>query len=202
MRLVNGMSSWDDWFKRFKERRGFFFPEIDRMIEEMEKEMANAFSEMENSMPRDMVRVRRLPDGSVRREYGPFVYGYSVKIGPDGKPTVREFGNIKPGPSGEGRSPLNLQDQREPLVDIIEEDDQLKVVAELPGVDKKDISLYLDEYHLTISVETPERRYHKELELPYEIDAASSKSTYRNGVLETVLKKKQRKDKGKRLTIE
>ena len=196
------MSSWDDWFKRFKERRGFFFPEIDRMIEEMEKEMADAFSEMENIMPRDMVRVRRLPDGSVRREYGPFVYGYSVKIGPDGKPTVREFGNIKPGPGGEGRPPLNLQEQREPLVDVIEEDDQLKVVAELPGVDKKDISLYLDEHHLTISVETPDKRYHKELELPYEIDEASSKSTYRNGVLETVLTRKERKDKGKRIKIE
>jgi len=196
------MSSWDDWFKRFKERRGFFFPEIDKMIEDMEKEMANAFSEMENIMPRDMVRVRRLPDGSVRREYGPFVYGYSVKIGPDGKPTVREFGNIKPGSGGEGRPPLNLQDQREPLVDIIEEDDQLKVVAELPGVDKKDISLYLDEHHLNITVESPERRYYKELELPYEIDETSARSTYKNGVLETVLKRKERKDRGKQLKIE
>ncbi len=23
------MSDWDDWFKRLKERKGFFFPEID-----------------------------------------------------------------------------------------------------------------------------------------------------------------------------
>ncbi len=81
------MSSFgDDWFKRFKDRKGFFFPELDKMIEEMEKEMAKSFKEMENIMPRDMVRVRRLPDGSIRREYGPFVYGYSMKIGPDGKP--------------------------------------------------------------------------------------------------------------------
>ena len=115
-------SFWDDWFKRFRERRGLFFPEIDRMIEEMEREMAETFRDMESRMPSDMVRVRRLPDGSVRREYGPFVYGYSVKIGPDGKPVVREFGNIKPGIPGEGRPPLNLQEQREPLVDIIEED--------------------------------------------------------------------------------
>ncbi|GAG49362.1 unnamed protein product, partial [marine sediment metagenome] len=108
------MSSWDDWIKRFSERRGFFFPEIDRLMEEMEKEMAEAFRDMENVMPRDMVRVRRLPDGSVKREYGPFVYGYSVKIGPDGKPVIREFGNIKPGPGREGAPPLNLQDRREP----------------------------------------------------------------------------------------
>ncbi len=59
------MSSFgDDWFKRFKERKGFFFPELDKMIEEIEKEMAKSFREMENVMPRDMVRIRRLPDGS------------------------------------------------------------------------------------------------------------------------------------------
>ncbi|MGD2201408.1 MAG: Hsp20/alpha crystallin family protein [Candidatus Bathyarchaeota archaeon] len=195
------MSSWDDWFKRFRERRGFFFPEIDSMIKEMEKEMAEAFKNMENLMPRDMVRVRRQPDGSVRREYGPFVYGYSVKIGPDGKPIVREFGNIKPGPSGEGKPPLNLQDRREPLIDIIEEDDQVKVLAELPGVEREEIQLYTEGHKLVINVETPERSYHKELEFPYEIDETASTSTYRNGVLETLLKKKERREKGSHIDI-
>jgi len=196
------MSAWDEWFKRFRERKGFFFPEIDKMIDEMEKEMAESFRDMENVMPRDMVRVRRLPDGSVRREYGPFVYGYSVKIGSDGKPTVREFGNMKPGPGGDEGLPLNLQDQREPLVDVIDEEGQIRVLAELPGVDKEDIHLYVDEHTLTINVETPERRYRKELALSDEIDGSSSKSTYRNGVLETVLKKRKPRDRGTRISIE
>jgi len=196
------MSAWDDWFKRLKERKGFFFPEIDKMIDDMEKEMADSFRDMENLMPRDMVRVRHLPDGSVRREYGPFVYGYSVKIGPDGKPTVREFGNMKPGPGGDKGFPLNLQDQREPLVDVIDEEDQIRVLAELPGVDKEDIHLYVDEHTLTIKVETPERRYHKELVLPDEIESSTSRSTYRNGVLETVLNKRKRRDTGTRISIE
>lgn len=30
-----------------------------------------------------------------KEEMGPFVYGYSMTIGPDGKPKVREFGNIR-----------------------------------------------------------------------------------------------------------
>ena len=200
--MLKKMSAWDEWFKRFRERKGFFFPEIDKMIEEMEREMADSFRDMENQMPRDMIRARRLPDGSIRREYGPFVYGYSVKIGPDGKPTVREFGNMKPGSRGEEGLPLNLQDQREPLVDVIDEEDQIIVLAELPGVDKEEIQLYVDEHMLTIKVDTPERRYHKELALPGEIDASSSKSTYRNGVLETVLKKKKRRDAGTRINIE
>lgn len=195
-------SFWDDWFKRFKERRGFFFPEIDRMIDEMEKEMAEAFRDMESFVPRDMVRVRRLPDGSIRREYGPFVYGYSVKIGPDGKPIIREFGNLKPGMGGEGQPPLNLQDRREPLVDLIEEDEKIKVLAELPGVDRKDISLYVTDKSLTIDVDTPEKRYHKELELPVLIDESSARSTYRNGVLETILNKRTSKGGGTQVRIE
>lgn len=195
-------SFWDDWFKRFRERRGFFFPEIDRMIDEMEKEMAEAFKDMESFVPRDMVRVRRLPDGSVRREYGPFVYGYSVKIGPDGKPIIREFGNLKPGMGGEGQPPLNLQDRREPLVDLIEEDEKIKVLAELPGVDRKDISLYVTDKILTIDVDTPERRYHKELELPVLIDESSARSTYKNGILETILNKRTSKGGGTQVRIE
>lgn len=195
-------SFWDDWFKRFKEHRSFFFPEIDRMIEEMEKEMSKAFREMENVMPRDMVRISRLPDGSVRREYGPFVYGYSVKIGPDGKPIVREFGNIKPGLAGEGKPPLNLQDQREPLVDIIEEADEVRVITELPGVEKNNIELYATERSLTINVNTPERKYYKELELPIEVDDSTAISTYKNGILETVLKKKKVKGKGTQVKID
>ncbi len=196
------MSSFgDDWFKRFKDRKGFFFPEFDKMIEEMEKEMAKSFKEMENVMPRDMVRVRRLPDGSVRREYGPFVYGYSMKIGPDGKPVIREFGNIKPGTGMKGQ-PLDLRDQREPLIDVIEEEGEIKVLAELPGVDKKDINLFLTEGTLTISVDAAGRKYYKELDLPVEVDEKSARSTFSNGVLETTLTRSQPKGRGKKLSIE
>ncbi len=195
-------SFWDDWFKRFRERRGFFFPDIDRMIDEMEKEMADAFKDIEESVPRDMVRVRRLPDGSIRREYGPFVYGYSVKIGPDGKPIIREFGNLRPGLGGEGQPPLNLRDQREPLVDVIDEDENIKVVAELPGVNKEDIKLYVKERSLTIDVDTPERRYYKELDFPVEVDESSATSTYKNGVLETILVKRRPRGRGTPIKIE
>ncbi len=195
-------SFWDDWFKRFRERRGFFFPDIDKMMDEMEKQMADTFRDMENLMPRDMVRVRRLPDGSVRREYGPFVYGYSVKIGPDGKPIIREFGNLRPGLGGEGQPPLNLRDQREPLVDVIDENENIRVVAELPGVSKDDITLYVTERSVTIEVDTPERRYYKELGLPVEVDESSARSTYKNGVLETVLVKRKPRGRGTPIKIE
>jgi len=195
------MSFWDEWFKRFG-RRSSIFGDIDRLIEEMEKEMAEAFKEMENTVPEDMYRERRLPDGSVRREYGPFVYGYSVKIGPDGKPTIREFGNMKPGLTGEGGPPLNLTERREPLVDVIEDGDAVKVLAELPGVEKRDIRLKATDHSLTINVDNPTRKYYKELEFPEEVDEKSAKSTYTNGVLEIVFRKRHRDDEGTEIRIE
>jgi len=195
------MSFWDEWFKRFG-RRSSIFGDIDRLIEEMEKEMAEAFKEMENTVPEDMYRERRLPDGSVRREYGPFVYGYSVKIGPDGKPTIREFGNMKPGLTGEGGPPLNLTERREPLVDVIEDGDAVKVLAELPGVEKRDIRIKATDHSLTINVDNPTRKYYKELEFPEEVDEKSAKSTYTNGVLEIVFRKRHRDDEGTEIRIE
>ena len=195
------MSFWDEWFKRFGGRSPFF-TDIDRLMEDMEKEMAEIFREMEGRVPREMYREKRLPDGTTKREYGPFVYGYSVKIGPDGKPVIREFGNMKPSLGTEDEAPLNIQERREPLVDLIEENDSIKVLAELPGVEKEDIQLYATPYSLTINVDNPNRRFYKELELPVEVDESTARSSYRNGVLETVIQKKKRQRSGTQVKIE
>jgi len=193
------LSFWDEWFKRFG-KRSSFFGEFDRMMREMEKEMADIIREMEGNMPEEMSREIRNPDGSTRREYGPFVYGYSVKIGPDGKPIIREFGNMKPSLESD-EAPLGLQERREPLVDVIEDESGVKVVAELPGVEKEDIKLYATVRGLTISVDNMDRRYFKELEFESEIDRGSAKSSYRNGVLEISFKKRQ-EDRGTPISIE
>jgi len=169
------------------------FGEFERLMEELEREMAETIKQMEN-MPE-----LRGPDGSSRREHGPFVYGYSVKIGPDGKPVIKEFGNMKPGI--EERQPLNIHDRREPLVDIIEDDDSIKVLAELPGVEKHDIILQADAYTLTIEVDTVERKYFKEVVFPVDIDKSTAKSKFRNGVLEITFKKKPG-DQGTPIRIE
>lgn len=195
------MSFWDEWFKRFG-RRSNIFGDIDRFIEEMEKEMADAFKQIEDDMPKDMFKERRLPDGSIRREYGPFVYGYSVKIGPNGKPIIREFGNMKPGSGGKERSKFNLQGRREPLVDIIDEDENIKVLAELPGVEKKDIKLYATSNKMTINVDKPHRKYYKELEFPVKVEENSAHSIFKNGILETTFLKRKTKEKGTSLKIE
>lgn len=194
------MSFWDEWFKRFG-KKSSFFGEFERMIQEMEKEMADMIREMESNMPENMTREIRSSDGSTRREYGPFVYGYSVRIGPDGKPVIREFGNMKPSLESNVSSPLNIQDRREPLVDVIDDNNSVKVLAELPGVEKKDIKIYATSRELTIAVDNVDRRYYKELKFKDEIDKLTSKSSYKNGVLEISFKKKH-EDEGTPISIE
>ncbi|MBS7616106.1 Hsp20/alpha crystallin family protein [Candidatus Bathyarchaeota archaeon] len=192
---------YPEWFRRrrFSPFGGWFFEDIDRMFREMEKMMEEEFKAFTSRVPRDYVRERKLPDGSTIRELGPFVYGYSVKIGPDGKPEIHEFGNVKPSRYGP-----KVKEEREPLVDIVETNGEIHVVAELPGVEKEDIKLHGTEDTLIISVDNPQRKYHKEITLPAKVNVKEAKTQYKNGVLEVKLPKtkEERKLKGEPIKIE
>ena len=195
-------SFWERWWRR---RRPFFsiFEEIEDLFREMERSFEKEFEELSKRVPKDLVRERRLPDGSKVYEWGPFVYGYSITIGPDGKPEIREFGNVKPSVGRFGRPSISIREEREPLVDIISTNNEIKVVVELPGVEKEDIKLHGTETTLTISVDTPQRKYYKEVKLPEKVDPKQAKSTYKNGVLEVTLPKKEKREpKGEPIKIE
>ena len=193
---------WSRWFgrRRWPSFRGF--ADIDEVFKEMEEMMEREFKELSTKAPRDLIRERKLPDGTKVKEWGPFVYGYSVTIGPDGKPKMREFGNVKP-ETRMGRPRIDIKEKREPLTDVMTTNGEVKVIIELPGVEKKDIKLHGTENSLTISVDTPQRKYHKEVELPTKVDPAKAKSSYKNGVLEVTLqKRKEEKPKGEPINIE
>jgi HSP20 family protein len=183
------MSSDDDdypeWFRRRrKSDRDPFFGDVDRMFREMEEMMEDEFKNFAEKVPKDYVKERKLPDGSTVKEMGPFVYGYSMKIGPDGKPEIRQFGNIKNSLKGP-----EVKNEREPLVDIVETAKEVRVVAELPGVEKTDIKLHGTDDSLTISVNTAQTKYYKEVALPQKVKVKEAKSYYKNGVLEVVFPK-------------
>ncbi|UCC59227.1 MAG: Hsp20/alpha crystallin family protein [Candidatus Bathyarchaeum sp.] len=168
----------------------------------MEEIMAKEFEELSKRAPKDLLRERTLPDGTKVKSWGPFVYGYSVTVGPDGKPNVREFGNFKP-ETRMGKPYIDVKEKREPLADVITTDGEVRVLVELPGVEKKDIKLSGTEDKLTISVDTPDRKYFKEVELPAKVDSKKATSKYKNGVLDiTVPKKKEEKPKGEAINIE
>ncbi len=191
-------SPFDEWFGK---RRRSWFPDVDEMMREMEKMMQDAFKNMEQQMPKNLVKERKLDDGTTVREMGPIVYGYSVKIGPDGKPEIRKFGNIDAFPNVLGGG-LSVKEEREPLVDVIKGSDEVRVVVELPGVSKEDLHVTADESAVTVECVTGERRYQKRVELPQGVDPKSAKSSYKNGILEITLKLKKKGDGGVPIQID
>lgn len=207
-----------DWFNRFfgggRRTRGwgggFSFPDIFRSMDEMRRDMESEFEDMfkniENKAPKDLVREYDTSGGGKVKEYGPFVYGYSMTIGPDGKPKVREFGNVKSPLRGQGffRTTPEMTSVREPLADVTTTDKDIKVVIEMPGVTKSNIRI--SAYDRSVEVQTTEgaeRKYHEVINLPEEADIETARSTYNNGILEIIFKKKdQTKPTGKQIKID
>ena len=192
----------DEWPSR--RRRGspfgpWGFPDIDEMMREMERAFSEQFKDFEKELPKNLVRESKTPEGGVKKEIGPFVYGYSVTIGPDGKPVVREFGNVR---SGADRPLKAIQDKREPLVDMISSGTDVRVIAEMPGVNKEDINVTVNEKAMTISVDSKDRGYYKRLELPGIVDPKGARSTYNNGILEVTIPLKSSGEGGVKLKVE
>ncbi|ELY59365.1 Hsp20/alpha crystallin family protein [Natronococcus sp. A-GB1] len=71
-------------------------------------------------------------------------------------------------------------------VDIHETDDEIRVVADLPGVEKDNIDLECDGKTLTISAQSDHRQYDERVSLPQRVNEHSASATYNNGVLEVV----------------
>ncbi len=188
-----------EWFKKRRNPSKDTFSNIDDMFREMEKMMDEELKSFAEKVPKEYVKERKLQDGSTVKELGPFVYGYSMKIGSDGKPEIQEFGNIKKGLKGTPQ----VKEEREPLVDIVETNEDIHVVVELPGVEKTDIKLHGTEDSLTISVNTPNYKYYKEAALPVKVRVKEAKSSYKNGVLEIIVPKSEdsNKPKGEQIDI-
>src|SRR5271157_4281921 len=116
----------------------------------------------------------------------PAVFGFSFNVGPDGKPMMQPFGNVE---EREGKT--EIKESRDPLVDIIDEQDELIVAAEIPGVRKEDIELSATEHTLTIRAKSDEtgRNYEKEVDLPAKINPNIARARYTHGILEVKLQK-------------
>jgi HSP20 family protein len=220
----NNIDDWLDGFFDFgglRRRMGDFggggmfgmdpFRELDHMDREMER-MFGHLKDIQTNAPKELVREYQTPDGAKVREVGPLVYGYSMTVGPDGKPKVREFGNVKspglaglstaPGVSAKAAKP-NVSAEREPLVDVNTTDREIKVVLEVPGVKKEDIKVNAYDQAVEVTANNAQRKYHKTIDLPKEANPETAKSTYNNGILEiTFGKRENAKPKGKEIKIE
>ena len=205
-----------DWFKKFFGGTGreYFGRDIFREFDDMQREMQRMFDQFSNihsTAPKELVREYDTPEGAKAREVGPIIYGYSVTIGPDGKPHVREFGNVRhPGTNGEstaaaeGSGPRSqITAEREPLVDVNVTEKEVIVILEMPGVKKENIKVNVVEGLVEVLSEDPTRKYHRTIELPEGLDIETARSKYNNGILEvTFNKKKQTIPKGKEVKVE
>ena len=170
--------SWDNDDEARKNLRrylGDFIPEeIIQQIEEMMEQMMSGMNQGAFMDPEKFQELLRNPEG-----INPMTFGFSMRLGPDGKPMMQRFGN----------TPGADEHTLEPLVDVVEEDDEIIVVAEVPGVERDEIKVRIKGTLLTIHADNPEKPYHKEIELPSKVMKNEAKSAIRNGVLEVRLKK-------------
>jgi HSP20 family protein len=161
--------TWDK-----KKKRGWFdvFDEFDEKFDQLVDEMFKSFNLEE-------------ADRESKKKYGPYVYGFSITVSPDGKPEIREFGNVRK--TEQGRI---ISDVREPLIDVMDRGTEVIVIAELPGVKKEDIRLSGRKNELRLSVGSSEVKYERVISIPPNADTQSMSVRYNNGILEIRLKKK------------
>jgi len=112
------------------------------------------------------------------------VYGFSIKTMTGGRPVVESFGNIKKTPKGP-----TVEEEREPLTDVFDEKEEVRVYAEMPGVNEEDIKLDLKGDILDILAKSGDKKYHKEILLPVKAKSETLISSYKNGILEVKIRK-------------
>lgn len=167
----------------------------DRFFEQVEKE----FSDAEDMLNRVFKTV--VESGADGSNTQPYFYGYQITIGTDGKPHIREFGNVRPSQKGL----IEQNEVREPLVDtsINEKDNTMIITAEMPGITKEDVKVTMEEGLVKIHAEKGNKKYHTELPVDKELDENTTKASYINGVLELRIQlKKPLKPKSKEIKVE
>ena len=112
------------------------------------------------------------------------VFGFSIKTATGGIPVVEHFGNIKKTPKGP-----KVAEEREPITDVFNESEEIKVYAEMPGVNEEGISVDLKGDILEIKAVNKDRQYRKEILLPAKVDPKTLAKSYKNGILEVIIRK-------------
>lgn len=105
----------------------------------------------------------------------------------------------------------NRHDNFVPSIDISESEEQFLITAELPGMEKDDITINLENGRLSISgerkfqneeqgktyhrVETQYGSFNRSFQLPDSVDENSIKASYKNGLLDISIDKNEEKVK-------
>jgi|GEM_PF-2793897 len=122
-----------------------------------------------------------------------FVYGYETHTGPDGKPVTREFSNV-PDFKGLGSgcssfspqlgAPAQEESATDPYCDVLDEGETVKIIVDMPGVEKTDIKVQAAGRRVTVDAAGNNRTYKKSIDLPDHVASKPTKAQYKNGILE------------------
>lgn len=153
---------------------GGLFKGIEKLID-LAADLKEAGGEIEKEGEIDLSHLKEGMKG---------VYGFSIKTATGGRPVVESFGNIKKTPKGP-----TVEEEREPLTDVFDEKEEVRVYAEMPGVNEEDIKLDLKGDILDILAKSGDRKYHKEILLPVKVKSETLISSYKNGILEVKIRK-------------
>jgi len=173
----------DPWWKRRKKKDPWFndiYDELERLGDLIDETMQKALDNTSKDTPTKRNRSK----------------DFSVKVGSDGKPSIREFDSRQP-----QEAEAEVSDEPEPLVDIIEEGETVVVLVALPGVDKDDIDLRITRDALTFSVDAADFEWYDELKLPARVNPKSARASYKNGVLEIKVKKVEKQFRVDRISL-
>ncbi|MHA1911363.1 MAG: Hsp20/alpha crystallin family protein [Candidatus Kariarchaeaceae archaeon] len=112
------------------------------------------------------------------------IYGFRIGVDKDGMPDFSEFGDIKARTS---QKQEEVKDEtRETLTEIFIEEEQVRIVAEIPKVDSRNINIRGEEGKIIIEA-LGDTSYVKEVEITEEVEMKKGTASYRNGILEILI---------------
>ncbi len=112
------------------------------------------------------------------------IFGVSIRTLDGGKSVFETFGNIKKTPKG----PV-VEEVREPIVDVFDEEGYVRLIAEVPGVSEEGLTIELKGDVLSLNGASKERQYAREILLPCPVKKETLERSFHNGILEIKIKK-------------
>ena len=113
---------------------------------------------------------------------GGFTLGMAVVKALDIKPMKRQSQVLKEQPSLTA-APLVIS----PLVDVLVEEDRVTVLANMPGLEPRDMKIEVSEQEVVISAEYMDMKFYRQTALPVRVKPKVENLLYRNGVLSFTL---------------
>ncbi|MHC1591918.1 MAG: Hsp20/alpha crystallin family protein [Candidatus Helarchaeales archaeon] len=158
-----------------KKRKTFedFLAELQKFMEEM---VSSLDPEELQEKFKEFGFMGNVPGLGTSDEPNPFVMGFSIGIGPDGKPFFNKIGKSEQVVEKDFSEAI-----REPLVDIMDQGDEFLIIIEVPGVEKDEISLKCTKTELRVKAGN---KFFKNITLPQEVEPKKSKARLKNGILE------------------